>query len=93
MSTLTPAQHTAVRVAYTAALKEDMIVCCVILVAGLLLTLPAYDKARVSMKEKQRLRVLEEQQRRQLSKRPPAGRQVPAPETAPDGGGALHALV
>ena len=68
MSTLTPQQHAAVRVAYTDALKEDMIVCCDILAVAFFLTLGVYQKNRVSIEEKQRLRVIEERKRRVSSK-------------------------
>lgn len=66
-SSLTPAQYAAVRNAYTDALKEHMMVCCVILAVGFFLTLGVYRKNRVSMQEQQQQRVLEERQRRQAT--------------------------
>lgn len=64
VSTLTPQQHAAVRVAYTDALKEDMIVCCVVLAVGFFLTLGTYDSERLSLEDSHRLHGMEEQDRR-----------------------------
>jgi hypothetical protein len=61
---LTPAQHAAVRATYTDALKQDMIVCCAILAAACLCTLGVYQKGRVSIEERQRQHVVDEQDRR-----------------------------
>ncbi|KAH6635230.1 hypothetical protein B0J18DRAFT_442677 [Chaetomium sp. MPI-SDFR-AT-0129] len=44
-------QWDAIRRVYTDALREDMIVCCAVLVAGMLVTLGVYRRNRVSMVE------------------------------------------
>jgi hypothetical protein len=69
-STLTPEQYTAVRVAYTDALREGMIICCVILGVCLFITVFVYKKDRVSLDEMQRRRVIEEQERRLAAQAP-----------------------
>lgn len=53
---------------YTDALKMDMIVCCVVLAAGIIAALNVYQKIRVSLGERSRQRVVEEQARRRGSK-------------------------
>ncbi|KAK3904946.1 hypothetical protein C8A05DRAFT_42045 [Staphylotrichum tortipilum] len=61
---LSPGQWAAIRQVYTDALKEDMIVCCAVLAAAMVVTLGAYRKNRVSMEEMIKQRYIEEAKRR-----------------------------
>jgi hypothetical protein len=56
-----------------------MIVCCAILAAGVIVTLGVYQKNRVSLEERGRQRVLEEQNRRRGSKEIAMVNQAPGP--------------
>ena len=67
-SALTPEQYAAVRVAYTDAFREDMIVCCAVLVLGFLFALGVYRKNRLSMEEVIRQRYVVERARREAAK-------------------------
>ncbi|KAB5540429.1 hypothetical protein GE09DRAFT_1004881, partial [Coniochaeta sp. 2T2.1] len=63
MSTLTPEQATAVRVAYTDALKEDMVVCCAVLAVGFFLTCGVYRQSRLSLAARHQQQLAEEHTR------------------------------
>ncbi|KAB5576461.1 major facilitator superfamily transporter [Coniochaeta sp. 2T2.1] len=63
MSTLTPEQATAVRVAYTDALKEDMVVCCAVLAVGFFLTCGVYRRGRLSLAARHQQQLAEEHAR------------------------------
>ncbi|KAH8880614.1 major facilitator superfamily transporter [Thozetella sp. PMI_491] len=69
VATLTPEQHAAVRVAYTDAFREDMIICCAVLAASLFVSLGIYRKNRLSVAEQQRQRYANERARREAAKR------------------------
>jgi len=60
---LTEEQWQAIRRMYTAALKQDMIVCCGVTALALIFTLGIYRRNRVSIQDQQRNKVMEERQR------------------------------
>lgn len=62
VSSLTAEEYAAVRRTYTDALREDMIVCCAVLIVGSLATLGAYRKNRVTIGEQQKQRYVEERE-------------------------------
>lgn len=66
-SALSPEQWGLIREVYTDALREDMIVCCAVLAAAMLVTLGVYRKNRVSMEEMIKTRHREEGERRRAS--------------------------
>lgn len=57
-------QWALIRRVYTDALKEDMIVCCAVLGAAMVVTLGVYRRGRLSMQETMAQRHREEAQRR-----------------------------
>jgi hypothetical protein len=59
VSTFSEKQWALIRQVYTDALKEDMIVCCGVLVAGLLCTAGIYSQKRTSVAEMLRKRRLD----------------------------------
>jgi uncharacterized protein (DUF2062 family) len=65
---LSPEQWGSIRRAYTDALREDMIVCCAVLAAAMVVTLGLYRKNRVSMEEMMKQRYREEAERRRAAK-------------------------
>ncbi|KAH6631918.1 major facilitator superfamily transporter [Chaetomium tenue] len=67
-SALSPEQWGSIRRAYTDALHEDMIVCCAVLAAAMVVTLGVYRKNRVSMQEMMKQRYREEGERRRAAK-------------------------
>ncbi|KAH6856497.1 major facilitator superfamily domain-containing protein [Chaetomium sp. MPI-CAGE-AT-0009] len=67
-SALSPEQWGSIRRVYTDALREDMIVCCAVLAAAMVVTLGVYRRNRVSMPEMMKQRYREEAERRRAAK-------------------------
>ncbi|KAK4126071.1 MFS general substrate transporter [Parathielavia appendiculata] len=66
-SALAPEQWAAIRMTYTEALREMMIVCCAILALAMVCTLGVYRRNRVSMEEMYQQRYREEAERRRAA--------------------------
>ncbi len=66
-SALSPEQWATIRQVYTAALREDMIVCCGVLAAAMVVTLGVYQRNRVSMEDMMKQRYREEHERRRAA--------------------------
>jgi hypothetical protein len=66
-SVLSPEQWATIRHVYTAALKEDMIVCCAVLALALIVSLGVYRRNRVPMEEMLKQRYREEHERRRAA--------------------------
>lgn len=66
-SALSPGQWEMIRKMYTDALREDMIVCCAVLAAAMLVTVGIYRRNRVPIEDMMKARYREEFQRRRIS--------------------------
>ncbi|KAL2157461.1 hypothetical protein VTH06DRAFT_6012 [Thermothelomyces fergusii] len=66
-SALSPEQWAAIRRVYTQALREDMIVCCAVLAAAMVVTLGVYKRDRVSIEEMMKQRYRDEAERRRAA--------------------------
>jgi uncharacterized protein (DUF2062 family) len=66
-SALSEEQWALIRRVYTDALREDMVVCCAVLAAAMVVTLGIYRRNRVSIEEMMKQRYREEGERRRAA--------------------------